>query len=182
VRLARIAWIAGLAGLVAVAACHHGAVPPDAPTCAATAEHVRGLLAPDARATRIRGVVATRCVADAWTPEVRGCMLATTSLRHPRHCKAMLTAAQRAALERGLAAAALPPERSPQTCTEYRGLIDKLAACPAIPAAARGALEQAYRELAQAWARGIYDTPTIEAECRSMTDGLRRAMAATCGW
>ena len=45
----------------------------------------------------------------------------------------------------------------------------------------RVALEQAYRQLVLAWARGTYDTGKLEAQCTSMLDGLRQAMAATCG-
>jgi hypothetical protein len=174
----RLAWI------FVVVACHHGGAQPSAPTCTAAAEHVRTLLVPGReRSTRIRDVVAMRCDVDSWSPEVRECVVATTSLRHPRHCKAKLTAAQRVAFDRELAALEAAALRTPPACNDYRGLIEKLATCRAIPLAARTALEQGYREIVQTWARGAtHDAGALEAQCRSMVDGLRQAIAPTCGW
>ncbi|TMQ05849.1 MAG: hypothetical protein E6J90_16245 [Deltaproteobacteria bacterium] len=174
-----------LAWLLVVAACHHGAPPSATPTCAAAADHVRGLLGPDApRAPRIREVFAVRCESDGWDADARQCVVATTSLRNPRHCKAMLTTEQRAALDRELAAVAATPVavRVPPVCRDYRAMIDKLDACPGLPEGARGALEVKYRELTQGWLRGTYDARTFEMQCRAMIDGLRQATAARCGW
>ncbi|MEO7731582.1 MAG: hypothetical protein ABIY55_11460, partial [Kofleriaceae bacterium] len=93
----RLGWI------FVVAACRHGAAPAAAPSCATSADHVRSLLGPDrARAVKVGEVFARRCEADAWNPEARACVVATRSLHQPRHCKALLTAAQRTALDRAL--------------------------------------------------------------------------------
>jgi hypothetical protein len=174
----RLGWI------LVVAACHHGAAPAAAPACSAAAEHVRGLLGPErARSAKIRDAFARRCEADGWSPDARACVVATRSLQEPRHCKAMLTADQRGALDRELEVIAATPSTAwtPAVCNDYRAMLGTLGGCPAIPDAARQALEQTYRQLALAWARGTYDTPTLEAQCRAMLDGLRHAMAATCG-
>jgi hypothetical protein len=167
------------------AACHHGDPPPEAPSCAAAADHVRGLLGPDApRASRIRDAFAVRCAADGWDDEVRACVVATTSLRKPRHCKAKLTRDQRAALDRELAEVAATPAagRLPAACRDCSAVIERLAGCAAVPVATREALHLAYRDLTQAWMRGGYDARTVEIQCRSMTERLRQAFAAKCGW
>jgi hypothetical protein len=174
----RLGWI------FVVAACHHGSAPASAPTCGAAADHVRSLLGPDrARAVKIGEVFGRRCEADAWSAEARSCVVATTSLRTPRHCKALLTGEQRAALDRALEVIAATPSTAwtPPACNDYRTALATLTDCPAIPPAARVALEQAYRQLVLAWARGTYDTGKLEAQCASMLDGLHQAMAATCG-
>ena len=165
-------------------ACHHGAAPP-APSCSAVADHVRALLGPEStRGPRIREAFAARCQGDDWDAEVRSCMLATTSLKNPRRCKAKLTAEQRGALDRDLAAASAAPVvvRLPSTCRDYRAMIERLGSCAALPEAARGALELGYRELTEAWTRGTYDARTLDAQCRAMLDRLRQVVAARCGW
>jgi hypothetical protein len=177
-----------LAWILAVAACHHGVAEPPPPTCTAAAEHVRELLGPGAeRSIRIRDVFAARCDADAWSIEVRACVVATTSLRNPRHCKAKLTAEQRSALDRELAAVDATATRMPAACHEYRALIGRLGECRAIPQATRAALEQGYRDLTRTWMRvGVdaraIDGGTLESKCRAMADSMRQAIAPTCGW
>jgi hypothetical protein len=174
-----------LGWLLVVAACHHGAPPPAGPTCTAIADHVRMLLGPESpRASRIHDAFAARCERDGWDGDARACIVATTSLRNPRHCKAKLTAAQRAALDRDLAEIAAAPvvARLPSTCRDYRGMIEKLGSCAGLPENARGALELTYRELTEAWTRGAYDAHSLDVQCRAMLDGLRQVMAARCGW
>lgn len=179
----RLAWI------VALAACHHGAAEPAAPTCTAAAEHVRELLgSAGERSIRIRDVFAARCDADAWSADVRTCLVATTSLRNPRHCKAKLTGEQRSALDRELAAAdAATAPRLPATCQEYRALVGRLGTCRAIPPATRATLEQGYRDLTATWMRAGVDTlaidgGTLESRCRAMADSMRQALTPMCGW
>jgi hypothetical protein len=178
----RLAWI------LVVAACHpfqafEVTLPP--PTCTAAAEHVRTLLRPaSARANRTRDVFAARCQADAWSDEVRACIVATRSVHEPRHCKAQLTADQRDALDHELAAlpAAARVGWAPLACHEYHGLINALGTCDAMPAAMRAAFQQGYRELVQAWAGGTLDVPVLEAQCRQLASGLRHVASLTCGW
>lgn len=167
-----------------MAACHHGAAPAG-PSCAAVADHVRGLLAPGApRGARIRDAFAARCDADGWGPDARACVVATTSLARPRHCKAMLTVEQRAALDRDLARIAdtRVQARLPPVCRDYGAMLEKLGACAAMSEGTRGALEGAFRQLTQSWQRGTSDVQTLELQCRAMIDVLRQTGAARCGW
>jgi hypothetical protein len=146
---------------------------------------VRVLLGPESpRAGRIRDVFAVRCENDGWDIDARECVMATTSMRNPRHCKAKLSTEQRAALDRELAAVAATPlgVRMPPVCKDYAAMIEKLGACPGMPEGTRGALELTYRELTQAWLRGTYDIHTLEVQCRAMLDGLRQTTVARCGW
>ena len=156
-----------------------------APTCATAADHVRGLLGPESpRAARIRDVFAVRCETDGWDIDARACVVATTSLRNPRHCKARLSTEQRTALDRELAAVAATPVaiRLPTVCKDYAAMIEKLGSCAALLEGTRGALERSYRELTQGWLRGTYDLRSLEVQCRAMVDGLRQTTAAKCGW
>lgn len=174
----RLAWV------LLVAACYHGDAEPSA-TCTAAAEHVRALIRPASpRANRIRDVLAVRCSVDDWSDEARACVVATRSLRDPQHCKAKLTADQRAALDQELAAlpAAAHVAWTPPACNDYRALIDKLGTCPALPPALRAAFEQSYRELVRDWARGDHPVPALETQCRVAASGLRSAVGLTCGW
>ena len=127
---------------------------------------------------------AARCAADGWDADARACVVATTSLRNPRHCRARLTAEQRVALDRELAAVAATPivGRMPTVCRDYGALIEKLGACTGLPEGTRRAIELSYRDLTQAWQRGAYDARTLEVQCHAMVDGLRQTMAARCGW
>lgn len=164
-----------------VAACHHGEAPPPAATCATAADHVRALLSPGGqRSAKIRDVVAARCDADAWSLEMRECVVATTSLRHPRHCKAKLTTEQRTAFDHELASIDAVPR--PRACGEYRTLVEKLTTCQAVPRPVRAAFERGYIEILQALSpESTVDARTLEAQCRSMADSLRQALASACG-
>lgn len=169
------------------AACYHGDAGPPPPTCTAAAEHVRALIQPaSARANRIRDVFAERCDVDEWSAEVRECVVATRSLDKPRHCKAKLTAEQRAALDLELSAlrAAVPAVQLPQTCRDYQALMQKLGSCTVIRPSLRAAFEQGYRELSQEWAPGarINDVPALETRCRTLASTLRHIVGPVCGW
>jgi len=175
---------AWLLALIAFGGCRHGEVAHEPPSCVRAADHVRSLLDPDApRAALIRDAFATRCQRDAWSADARACVVATTSLRRPRHCKALLSGDQRVELERALAAASATPVRArfPAVCRQYGELLDRLGAC-AMPEGMRGALTLSYQELIQAWRRGSLEGEAIEVQCRAMVDGLRQAVAARCGW
>jgi len=112
---------------------------------------------------------------------MRECVVATTSLRHPRHCKAKLTVEQRSAFDRELASLDATSAR-PRACGDYRALIEKLAACQAVSRPVRAAFERGYIAILQALSQeGVTDSRALEAQCRSMADNLRQALASTCG-
>lgn len=172
-----------LAGILFIAACHHGAAPPPSPSCAAVAEHVGALIGERPGASAVRDVVATRCASDRWRDDARACMLATTSLDNPQRCKARLTTAQRGAFERSLAArSAGGLARAPEACQSFHALLVQLTGCVALPAAQREALRKTFRDSLQDWARSAgRDLDALSARCKRMHDGLRQDTSAACG-
>lgn len=173
----RLAWI------LLIAACYRDAAHPPPRTCRAVADHVAGLIAPARTAVVVRGVVADRCEADGWGDDARACMLATTSLRAPRRCKALLTGAQLAALDRALAEPT-PPAASPSApiCGGYRALIARLQTCKAVPPARRAELGADLRTLIERRRAEGRAPATIEAECKVMEDALRQVLVPMCRW
>lgn len=172
-----------LAGILLVAACHHGAAPPPGPSCEVVADHVGALIGERPGAAAVREVVATRCTSDAWRDGARACMLATTSLDKPQRCKAQLTTAQRGAFERALAALNTGGiARAPEACQSFQALLVQLNGCAALPLAMREELKKKFRESLHDWSRtGGRDLDALSARCKRMTEGLRQATGAACG-
>jgi hypothetical protein len=167
---------AELAIVVALAACRHGAAPPPPPSCEQAADHVLSLLDPKDDGVRaVRGVFATRCREDAWTVEVRSCVMSTTSLKDPKHCKAKLPPPVRAHLETDLAAvaAAANPKDVPAPCREYARMVEKLMTCDKISQAARDAVRESYDVQRQVWTKGASDA-SIEG-CRPAAEAMKQA-------
>lgn len=162
------------------------AAPAGPPSCADTAAHVLALVGardPRLRGPKLRDAFQRRCLADAWDEPVRACLVATTSLTAPRRCKALLTPDQRAKLERDLKLVSRMPTYNwvPQPCGEYKVLLESLDSCNGFPSDAQDALRVTYRKKLQDWQDGALDTWQIESDCRSMTEGLRKAMVTACG-
>jgi hypothetical protein len=167
-----------LAIVVALAACRHGASPPPPPTCDQAADHVLSLLEPkDAGARAVRGVFATRCRADAWAVEVRSCVISTTSLKDPKHCKAKLPAPVRAKLDTDLAALAATAKGAvPEPCRDYARMVEKMMTCDKIPQVARDSLRQAYETQRQVWTKGT--GPADTEMCRPAAEAMKQAVAS----
>ncbi len=164
---------------MAVAACHHGAAPPPPPpSCEQAADHVLTLLEPkDDRARAVRGVFAKRCRDDAWAPEVRRCVVSTTSLKDPKHCKAKLAPPVRAHLETDLAALAATTKGTvPAACREYAHAVERLMICDKIPQAARDSIRASFETQRQAWTVGGSDA-SVEG-CRPAAEAIKQAAAS----
>lgn len=162
--------------LIVLAAC--GSPPPAkpalAPACEAVGKHVLGLLEPnDDHAKRVREIFTMRCEHDAWNVDTRSCVLATTSLKDPKHCKAKLSVDQRASLERDLDEAdrgvRTGTSKLPAACAAYKAIIDKIVACDKLPESAREALKDGFENMAASWSN--VDT---------MPDDVRRATEESC--
>jgi len=140
---------------------------------------VLSLLEPkDDHAREVRSVFETRCREDRWPEDIRICVVATASLKDPRHCKAKLAPALRAHLETDLAAAAVRArDRTvPESCRAYARTIDKIMTCDAIPQAARDAMHQGYEALRQSWTN--QDEDSRDDGCRAAADALRQAASS----
>ncbi len=171
--------LAGVRILIALAVlggCHHGSPPsPPPPTCEQAADHVAALLDPRADSTRaIRGVFATRCRDDAWPAEVRSCVVSTTSLKDPKHCKAKLPAGARNQLETDLAARRV--QSIPEACREYARAVEKFVSCDTIPQGARESMRQAFDVQREMWSKGA-SAESIEG-CRAAVETITEAALA----
>lgn len=153
-------------------------------SCPAVAEHVRGLLDRAGRgpqAAGVRDVFARRCSADAWSDEIRGCVLATATLADPRHCKAKLPPPARARLELELVAAAeaaraaqVPPE-----CQDYGRVMERMATCQAMPQAARDAMRDSFEATRATWTKvDPASRGELETACSAAAAALRQAAAS----
>jgi hypothetical protein len=74
----------------------------------------------------------------------------------------------------------------PASCTDYKGMIEKLASCDKMPQQSRDALKQGYDAMAQGWAN-IGSMPpeakkAMEDACKQGSDALKQAAGAMCGW
>lgn len=133
------------------------------------------LLDPKADSTRaIRGVFATRCRDDAWSGEVRSCVVSTRSLKDPKHCKAKLPIAARARLDADLAARRV--QAIPEACRDYARAVEKLMTCDKIPQAARDTIRQAFDMQRELWSKGASDE-SIQG-CRAAVDAMKQAAQA----
>lgn len=143
------------------------------------ADHVLLLLEPkDDHARDIRTVFETRCREDHWSAEIRSCVVGTTSLKDPRHCKARLAISARSHLETDLAAAATRArERAvPESCRGYARILAKMMSCDQIPKASRDAMKQGYEALRETWSNLEGNARAAADEgCKAATDALRQA-------
>ena len=130
----------------------------------------------DDGARAVRGVFATRCREDAWAVEVRSCVVSTTSLKDPKHCKAKLSPVVRAHLDTDLASAAATGKTRdlPEACREYARMVEKIMTCDKIPQASRDSIRQSYETQRQSWTKGSTD---VEG-CRPAAMALRQAAAS----
>ncbi len=156
---------------IAFAACGGGSRPSPtppvvantplaAPSCTATADHVRALVSKDpkddeSRSQRMRDAIETRCTTDAWAPDARTCIAGTQSLADPQHCKEKLTSEQREALEVALAALDHEPETAagydskqiPVECQDFMRALHSFESCDKVPQASRDYVKQSDEEL-----------------------------------
>ena len=74
----------------------------------------------------------------------------------------------------------------PAECTEYKGMIEKLASCDKMPQQSRDALKQSYDAMSQGWANvGAMPAEAKKAMadgCKQGTEALKTAAGAMCGW
>jgi hypothetical protein len=172
------------------AACYAQPAPASGPpTCAQAADHVLALLgAGDDHAHRVHDVLAERCRADQWGSDVTRCMLDEPELHASHHCQDRLTADQRIAFTRDVAAIdALPPAPGeaehalPHECYAYRAAVDELFQCAAFPAQTREAIQAAYEQAMATWDTVPPDAvASVAAACRAATDAIHAALARAC--
>lgn len=74
----------------------------------------------------------------------------------------------------------------PQECQDYKGAMEKLAACDKMPQASKDALKQGYDAMSQGWANISSLPPEAKKAmadgCKQGTDALMQSGKALCGW
>lgn len=165
---------------------------------------------PDAAVPRMKDVSLARCTEDKWSPDVRRCLAEAKTAPDVTGCQGKLEPAQQEAwtkaitsidtggeaagsADAGSAAAGSADAGSaavavgdlPAECGDYKAMIDKLAACDQLPAAARDALKQSFDAMAQQWSKGAPSADakqTMATACKQGADAVRQVATTPCGW
>lgn len=176
--------------VTAAAGCHASpAAGADRPTCANVAGHVEALLPEGedhgAHRHEVREVLAAHCTADRWATDVLACMLDERDLHAGHHCQDQLTAEQRTAFNRDLAAIDAPRPKLdahdllPAECEAYNDAIKAAMTCDKIPIEAREALTAAFEQFSAAWP-GLPPEARqqLAVACQAGGDTVRQMLAA----
>lgn len=163
--------------------------------------------------TKIRESSITRCKEDKWSNEILKCLADAKKADDVSKCQAMMSKEQSDNMAKAIAgamgsqpdqgsgsapspspdtggsgSAAAPPEVPglPAECTDYRAMVDKLAACDKLPQASRDMLKKSFDDTSKAWAD--FDKLPADAKtaltngCKQGADALKKAAGATCGF
>lgn len=133
----------------------------------------------DQLAHDIRAVFARRCEEDAWSVDVRACVMSTVSLKDPKHCKAKLAPGARGHLETDLALAqGRARERNiPEECKAYGRMVDALVACDKVPQEARRGVRQAYESMKESWTTtDASKRAALIMGCKAAADAMKQSV------
>ncbi len=180
--------------ICAAAGCHASPAPgADRPTCANVAAHVETLLPEGedhgAHRHEVRAVLAARCTEDRWASDVLACMLDERDLHAGHHCQDQLTAEQRSAFTRDVAAIdapLVPPKLAahdlmPAECEAYGDAIKAAMTCDKIPIEAREALTAAFERFSATWPGLPPETrKQLAVACQAGADAVRQTITV-CG-
>lgn len=131
---------------------------------------------PDPYAMEVEGIFLARCVNDEWPPEMRRCLLSTTSLTDPKNCKAKLTLGQGAMLDADLAQAERH-ERGrelPKACLDLEVQVAVAMSCEAIPQAERDRIKKQLAITKAGWDK-VIDKQLLAPTCGAAIAALRQA-------
>lgn len=161
-----------------VAGCNRNLTP----SCDAVAEHVEGLFGgpTESYAVDARGVFATRCTQDKWSPAMRTCLVKTRSLAEPQGCKLKLTPEQAKSLDADLAAVDQHEAMKilPGVCLRYEKMLAKVLTCDVLPPEARAQLKTNFEAFKATWP-STADKRTLEPICSNAIITVKQA-AGTC--
>jgi len=140
------------------------------PSCDSVADHVQGLFGgvAESYAVELRGVFATRCTQDKWSPAMRSCVVKTRSLTEPQSCKLKLTAEQSKALDADVAAVDKREAMKiiPGACLRYENMLAQVLTCDALPPEARTQLKTNFDAFKATWPTSA-DKRLLEPTCAS---------------
>jgi hypothetical protein len=128
-------------------------------------------------------VLAESCSAGWWPSSVLTCFERAKASKAVEGCEGKLTASQRTDLETAMSYATgmvpgLPPE-----CQEYGAAINRLAACDKMPAQARSALLEAWKQASAGWVNLPPDSlANLATACKTGRDAVIESGKSVCGW
>jgi hypothetical protein len=153
-----------------------GACEPKDPSCGEVSMHVGRMFQPsDAYAQEVEGAFLGRCINDTWGADVRRCLASTRSLEDPKNCKAKLTPAQAAALDKDLARA---DEREaarvlPKSCLDLEVHISIAMGCAVIPVAERERIQKQFQLTKAGWEK-VENKSLLAPTCNAAIAALKQ--------
>lgn len=147
------------------------------PSCSDVSAHVAAMFQPaDAYAQEVEGAFLGRCVIDEWSAAVRRCITSTRSLEDPKNCKAKLTPAQAAALDKDLALAEQHEAAHvlPKPCLDLAVHMAIAMSCESIPEAERDRMHQQFQLAKEGWAK-VENKALLAPTCSAAITALKQA-------
>jgi hypothetical protein len=143
----------------------------------------------DFHRTHMTWALAESCAADWWPASSLTCVAGAKTTKALERCEAKLGTSQRADVQALMTYAmsigeaivddpSLPPE-----CKEYHAVIERLASCDKMPAQARAALRDAYRQAAVGWTNLPPEAlASLATACKAGTEAVSQSAKSVCGW
>jgi hypothetical protein len=133
--------------------------------------------------------LAESCSADWWPTSALTCVAGARTTKALERCEAKLSTSQRADVTAVMSYAmaigeVMPDDPSlPPECKEYHAVIERLASCDKMPAQARAALRDAYRQAAAGWTNLPPEAlANLAKACKAGTKAVSQSAKSVCGW
>ncbi len=147
------------------------------PTCEVMSDHVLTMFEPvDDFAKSVRAVFLKRCAEDAWSDEMRRCVVDTKSVVEPQNCKRKLQPEQQKKLESDLKEVELQETKKilPVSCGRYEQVLALVVACDKVPKEVRDQLAARFTQVKAEWAVAA-DKSELAGVCASGIRLLKQA-------
>jgi hypothetical protein len=139
---------------------------------------------------RMTWALAESCSADWWSSSVVTCFAHAKTSKALVTCEEKLTSSQRTDEEAavsnamGMSAPASDTDAGlPRECQEYGEAVHRLAACDKMPAQARSALVDAWKQASAEWATLAPDVrANLATACKAGRDAVIESAKSVCGW
>jgi hypothetical protein len=156
-------------------------------TTTRTVDHMTDVAEP--KRAHVTWALAESCSADWWPASALTCVAGAKTTKALERCEAKLTASQRADVTAVMSYAmtigeVVPDDPSlPPECKAYHAVIERLASCDKMPAQARAALRDAYRQAAAGWTNLPPEAlANLARACKAGTEAVSQSAKSVCGW